>query len=107
MADWPAAMWIDAAPASGSTLAVPVGDARVPVRLSINNAALLAAVTLSWPVANVADGQLVAINCQSAITLLTHTVPGGTMRGGAVALLAGANGIYVFRLANLTWYKFS
>lgn len=105
MADWPSAVWVDATPTTGSTVNITVGDARVPVRLCVNNTGLLAALTFSWPITGVLDGQVVAINCQSIVTLIAHT-PSANVRGGLSSAVAGGNGIYVFRAATSTWYKF-
>lgn len=107
MADWAAAQWVDATPTVGGSISVPVSDARTPIRLSLNNGTLIGTTTLVWPVTNVMDGQLVAISAKASISILANSVPGGAMQGGAIAILAGANGIYCFRQSNLTWYKFS
>lgn len=107
MADWAASQWVDFSPATGGTVVIPSSDARTPIRVCLNQAGLLAALTLSWPVTGVMDGQLIAVNSNAIVTLLTHVVTGGTMRGGGGALLAGPNGIYCFRQSNSTWYKFS
>lgn len=106
MADWSSSIWVDVTPTSGSTVNVPISDARTPIRLCLNNSGLLAAVTLNWPI-TAQDGQLVAISAKAAITLVTNTVTGGSIQGGPVGLGIGGNGIYVWRLANLTWYKFT
>lgn len=102
------AMWTDFTPNSGDTINVPVSDAGTPMNVCINNAGLLAALTLVFPITGVQDGQIVKVAAKSAITLLTTNVEsGGLLQGLLASLLAGGNGIYQYRLSNKTWYKFS
>jgi hypothetical protein len=106
------AIWADVTnPTSGMTINVPVpqsGDAGTPLNLCINNAGLLLALTIAFPITGVADGQIVKITSQNAITAVTTTVQtGGILQGLLSSLLGGGSGIYQFRASNSTWYKFA
>lgn len=102
------ATWVDFSPTSGSTVTVPVSDAGTPMNVCINNGGILLALTISFPVTGVQDGQIVKIAAMSNITVLTLSVEsGGVLQGLLSSLLGGGTGIYQYRLSNKTWYKFS
>lgn len=102
-----ATAWADFTPKSGDTVVIPVADAGTTVNVNLNHTALIAALTLQFPVSNVADGQVVMLYSKSPVTLLTmNAETGGALVGLLSALIANATGVYKFRASNKTWYKY-
>lgn len=108
MAFFRSSIWVDFAPASGSTIAIPYADSGTTVNAIISGTVALALLTITLPVTNVQDGQLIKIASNVGILGLTiNAETGGLVNTLLTSLLAGGNGIYQFRKSNSTWYKFS
>jgi len=108
MAYFKPVMWVDVVPVTGGTVNVPITDAGTPVNVCLNHTALIAALTIAFPVTGVQDGQIVKIASKSAVLAVTMNVEsGGFLQGLLTALVGAGEGIYQFRKDNATWYKFS
>jgi len=93
----------DVTPATGDTIQVPVADGITVTCLAINNAGLLASVTLSFPVAGVQDCQAVELYWKNPVTLIGSI--GATVQGLITTLTTGGVTKYRFRASNSTWYR--
>lgn len=92
-----------AAPTTGQT--VTIANVEADVRVVINPAGTLLALTVAMPSAPV-NGQKVEICSTQIVTTLTMTT-GGTILGALTAFAVNGFGTWVYYSANTTWYKIS
>jgi hypothetical protein len=73
--------------------------------LILNPAGTLATGTITMP-ANPSDGMTISFSSSQIITLLTVSANTGQSIVSAVTSLAlGGGAVYIYRLANTTWYR--
>lgn len=87
-----------AQPTGGATVAVGAGK----TALFIDNAALLATLTVTMPTSP-ADGQRVIIASAAGITVLT--VSGGTVKGAVTTLSVNGWARYNYSTASAAWFR--
>lgn len=103
-----AVVWADFAVTSGGTVSPTITDSLTTMNVILNGTLAIVGLTLTLPVTNTQDGQIIKVSTNVAITgLVVNAETGGFIQGLLTSLLGGGDGIYQFRKSNNTWYKFS
>lgn len=88
------------APASGATVVAGAGTAA----LLISNTALLAALTIQFPIAQL-DGQRFKVSCRGIITILTMTATVGAIASPLGSITANGYGSWLWSAAQQLWFR--
>lgn len=85
--------------ATGSTITLTTSTNH----LLYDQAATIAALTITLPSASLTDGQVISIATRSAITALT--VNGGTIYGAPTTLASGGFATFIYSSAGAAWFR--